>query len=169
MRIFTPDLSLDGLRQVTPQLLAENGISWLAVDLDNTIAYDCSNEMPQKNLDWLARMKAAGIPVTVISNNKGPRVESFAQISGLTCISRAGKPFGDGVARAAKLVGRPLSECALIGDQIFTDIWAARRAGVFAVLVRPLGLEPKGFLAFKRRLELLTKAGRARGRRAQED
>ena len=66
---------------------------------------------------------------------------------------------------------------AMVGDQLFTDIYGARRAGVYAVLVEPLS--PREFAGTKllRRFErwLLTRLGMRppaspdRGREETED
>ena len=40
-----------------------------------------------------------------------------------------------------------------VGDQIFTDIWGARRAGIRAVLVRPIHPKEELQIMIKRKLE----------------
>ena len=37
-------------------------------------------EVPQKSLDWINAMKAAGISLIIVSNNHPPRVKPFADI-----------------------------------------------------------------------------------------
>ena len=44
-------------------------------------------------------------------------------------------------------------ETALIGDQIFTDIWGGRRAGVTTFLVQPIKEVDTLFFKFKRYYE----------------
>ena len=44
-------------------------------------------------------------------------------------LSRATKPLGRGFRRGAELLGIPISKCAVVGDQIFTDTCGGNRAG----------------------------------------
>jgi len=161
-RIFTPDRMLTGLCDITVEMLRAYKITWLALDLDNTITYDCRDEIPGAIAEKLAELQTAGIMLTVISNNKPARVERFAQKTGLICIPESKKPKCGGLIRASKIIGKPTSEGAVIGDQIFTDVWAGKNAGMTVFLVNPLGPDLGRFVRFKRRLERLTKAGRNR-------
>ena len=163
-KIFTPDAVFTDLCGITVEFLKERGISWLALDLDNTVTRDCCDEIPEAVARKLDELKAAGILLIVISNNKPARVERFAQKSGLTCISEAKKPKCDGLIRAARTLGKPLCEGAVVGDQIFTDVWAGKNAGMTVFLVEPFGRDLGRFVRFKRRLERLTKAGRNRNK-----
>ena len=44
------------------------------------------------------------------------------------------------------------------GDQLFTDIWGANRAGIKSVLVEPVSANNEDkFVAFKRRFEKMIK------------
>ena len=44
-------------------------------------------------------------------------------------------------------------EAILMGDQVFTDVWAARNAGIRAILVPPIKDKRDLFTRFKRLLE----------------
>ncbi|HOP10468.1 MAG TPA: YqeG family HAD IIIA-type phosphatase [Oscillospiraceae bacterium] len=162
MKIFTPDEMFSDLCEITTQMLKTRGITWLALDLDNTITHDCHDEIPEKIAERLNDLKAAGISLAVISNNNSARVKRFADKSGLICIPQSQKPKKKGLLAASKALGKPLSEGAVVGDQIFTDVWAGKNAGMAVFLVEPLGEDLGWFVRFKRRLERLTKAGRNR-------
>ena len=69
------------------------------------------------------------------------RVERFAQSLGVPYLGRAGKPGTAGFRRAMEQMGRTPSRTAMVGDQIFTDILGARRAGVLALMVEPIELK----------------------------
>lgn len=163
-RIFTPDAMFSGLHEIQISFLQERGITWLALDLDNTITHDCCDEIPENIAEKLNELKAAGISLAVISNNKPARVERFAEKSGLLCVSKSKKPGKSGLLRAAVAIGKPLSEGAIVGDQIFTDVWAGKNAGMAVFLVEPFSRDLGRFVRFKRRLERLTKAGRNRAK-----
>ncbi len=161
-KIFTPDAAFTDLCDITVEFLQARGITWLALDLDNTITHDCGDEIPEKIAKKLDELKTAGILLAVISNNNPVRVGRFAQKSGMICIPEAQKPSVKGLLNAALALQRPLCEGAVVGDQIFTDVWAGKNAGMTVFLVEPLGRDLGRFLRFKRRLERLTKAGRNR-------
>ena len=44
-------------------------------------------------------------------------------------------------------------ETASVGDQVFTDVLAANRAGLYSVLVKPIKDKKSLFFRFKRLLE----------------
>lgn len=153
MNRFKPDILADSIFQVDPAALAARGIVWLAVDLDNTLAPPDSQVLTSEIREWLDSCKKAGLPVVLVSNNSRKRVEPFAIRCGLPFVSGALKPLGFGLAKAARLIGFPLVKGAFIGDQMFTDVYAARRQGMFAVLVHPLVMETGRYFAIKRKLE----------------
>lgn len=163
-KIFTPDERFDSICDISEPMLRSRGISWLAFDLDNTITHDCCDEIPENIAKKLNELKNAGILLAVISNNNPGRVERFAAKSGLLCISNARKPSKGGLIRAANALRKPFCEGAVVGDQIFTDVWAGKNAGMTVFLVEPLGSDLGRFVRFKRRLERLTKAGRNRNK-----
>ena len=50
-------------------------------------------------------------------------------------------------------MGTTASNTMFVGDQIFTDIWGAKRAGVYAVLVHPIAKHEEIQIVLKRKLE----------------
>ena len=53
-------------------------------------------------------------------------------------LTAAGKPKVGGFQRAMARMGAAPEETAIVGDQIFTDIWGGNRAGVLTLLVHPI-------------------------------
>lgn len=51
-------------------------------------------------------------------------------------------------------------ETAVIGDQIFTDVWGGNRFGALTIMVAPLGPEIVPFIKLKRVAEKLVLRGR---------
>ncbi|WP_153048809.1 HAD-IIIA family hydrolase, partial [Streptococcus suis] len=80
----------------------------------------------------------AGIPVVVVSNNKYERVKRAVEKFGIEFEAFALKPFTFGINRALKRFDVQPHEVVMIGDQLMTDIRAAKRAGLKSVLVKPL-------------------------------
>ena len=80
----------------------------------------------------------AGLKVLVFSNNREARVGKFCRALGVDFISRAGKPFSAGFRRAAERLGLPLEQIAVVGDQIFTDVFGGNRMGALTCYVQTL-------------------------------
>jgi uncharacterized protein len=49
-----------------------------------------------------------------------------------------GKPKTHGYARLIALLRSSPAQTVMIGDQLFTDIWGAKRTGLYAILVAPV-------------------------------
>ena len=71
----------------------------------------------------------------IVSNNEEPRVKSFADKLECPYVYKALKPRGTGYTKAKELMDLPCDQIICIGDQLFTDIWGANRAGMKSVLV----------------------------------
>ena len=50
-------------------------------------------------------------------------------------------------------MGLEADEILFVGDQIFTDIFGARLAGIYSILVRPIHPKEEIQIVFKRKLE----------------
>ena len=73
-----------------------------------------------------------------MSNNNAERVVLFNKNLGFPAYHKAGKPFKVNVIKALADMGVTPDDAILMGDQIFTDVWAARNAGIRAILVPPI-------------------------------
>jgi HAD superfamily phosphatase (TIGR01668 family) len=134
-----PDYSFRSVCCVTPDFLKERGVRVLLLDLDNTIAPYGTVVPPEEIAAWAENMKDNGIMLFIVSNNRGSgRVGSLASAFGVDYIMKAGKPGSGGVRRALERLGRKPEETALMGDQIFTDVLAANRAGALSIVVEPI-------------------------------
>lgn len=135
---YMPDFALEKAYDVTGESLKKHGIKVVFVDLDNTlIAWNNPDGTPEMR-QWLHDLQDAGIPVVVVSNNKYERVKRAVEKFGIEFEAFALKPFTFGINRALKRFDVQPYEVIMIGDQLMTDIRAAKRAGLKSVLVKPL-------------------------------
>ena len=82
--------------------------------------------------------KAAGITVKILSNNRSTRrVETFCGELGISYVGHAGKPGVRGYREA--MDGVAAVHTAMLGDKLLTDVLGAKRSGVLALMVEPLG------------------------------
>ncbi|MBQ9964425.1 MAG: YqeG family HAD IIIA-type phosphatase [Clostridia bacterium] len=154
MPFLTPTFYKNRITDITLQDLESRGIRGLLLDVDNTLTTHGSQVLSDDVREWLDRMKAAGIRMTVVSNSWEWRVKPFAEKIGLRHTSLSCKPSPIGFWRGVRRLGLKKSECAAIGDQVFTDIIGANLYGITCVQVMPIEMETgKPFLALKRRIE----------------
>ena len=108
----------------------------IALDIDGTLM-QTRDAMPcQAVLDWMEDMKAHGIILYILSNNKHfDRVKAFAETVGLPWQHLAKKPGWKGFYEAARRLDMKPQQLAMVGDQTFTDMWGARRFGCKGILV----------------------------------
>ena len=136
---FLPTVMVDSITQLTPEYLTQRGIRLLMLDFDNTIVPYTTNTPQPEMEQWLRRMAASQTPrICVVSNSKKDRVRHFCREYGLDCITHAQKPFHRGIRECLEKYGLRPEDCALAGDQIYTDVLGARSAGMQAILVRAI-------------------------------
>lgn len=137
LEYFLPDRCFRTFDKLTPERLKKHGIEGLILDIDNTIAPYEEAQPCQRALDWFHEMDEAGIRIAFVSNNEAERVELFNRDLGYPHFSKSGKPLGKNVRRAMRAMGTTRKTTALMGDQIFTDILAARLAGLKRTFLVP--------------------------------
>lgn len=118
--------------------LSASGVRCVLFDRDNTVVPRDTGVAPADVMDWICRVREAGIALCMVSNNfHSQQVEASAAELGCAVVHHAMKPAPFAVRRALALVGVEASEAVLIGDQVFTDVMAGNLAGVRTILVEP--------------------------------
>ena len=133
-----PAMVTDRLTDLTEELLHSQKIRLLMLDFDNTIV-PYTTDIPTPEMErWLKQMLRSDIQLCVVSNSRKDRVRRFCNRYGLDCITHANKPFSRGIRQRLAQFGMAPGDCALAGDQIFTDTLGANCAGVRSVLVKAI-------------------------------
>ena len=148
-----PDRHFDTYRDVTPAILAADGICALLLDIDNTLAPYEIAEPDEELCAWFTALSAAGVRVALVSNNHRERVEIFNRTLALPAYPDAHKPLRRTVRRALSDLGVLPHEAAFMGDQLFTDVLAGKNLGMRAYTVPPIRDKRDLFTRFKRLLE----------------
>lgn len=118
----------------------KKGIRGVIFDIDNTLVpHGAPADDRAKAL--FRELQEMGMHTCLLSNNKEPRVASFAGEVGSAYLFKAGKPRRRGYERAMSRMGTTRRATLFVGDQIFTDIYGANRAGIRSILVKPI--DPK--------------------------
>ncbi len=138
-RCLRPDHHVRSVLDISPGWCEQNGVKALLVDLDNTLTGWRDPEFPEEILDWLRRMKDAGIQLLLLTNNRSRRrVKAMGEKLGIPAIGWASKPRLKSYRKALEMLGREPDEVAGVGDQLFHDVVGANRAGMRSIMVDPL-------------------------------
>ncbi len=153
MPFFTPDRVFSEYTDITPEFLQEHGIRALILDIDNTLIPYEETEARASFAPWLQALNESGISVALVSNNHKPRLNAFNAPFGLPGYANSCKPLPINLLRAKKKMGVRRRECAMVGDQLLTDMFAARFAGMMSLIVPPINDKKNGITRLKRKLE----------------
>lgn len=133
-----PDYYVPSIQNIDFQVLIERGVRLLLLDVDNTIV-PFKESLPDEDVRlWIQEGRKQGLDFTLVSNAYPRRVEIIAKALDVSYVYMAKKPFPGGVRESLKKSGAGPEEAIMVGDQIFTDVLAARLAGVPSILVDPL-------------------------------
>jgi uncharacterized protein len=135
---FHPDIVVDSFIEITPEFLAKKRIQALLIDIDNTLVDYQTKEPTEEVIAWLENLKDHGIKLCIFSNASKERVEAFSKDLGVPAIHRAGKPSTKRFIKALELIKAQPYQSAMIGDQIFTDVYGGKRSSMFSIWVRPI-------------------------------
>jgi HAD superfamily phosphatase (TIGR01668 family) len=106
---------------------------------------------PDNNaLEWIEKAKESGFKLCIVSNATKKRVDRFNEKLNIHAIHRAVKPWLGAFKRAMVLMKTRPEETAVVGDQIFTDIYGGNRFNMLTILVKPLHKKEFFFVKLKR-------------------
>lgn len=152
--LLIPDFMFEAFSLVSPEFLKRQRITALLCDIDNTLS-PYEDEVPNDAVRrWVSEMQAAGISLALVSNNAKERVEVYNAPLGLVAFADAKKPSRKRYLDAMAAIGVDKADCAVLGDQLLTDAWSAKRLGIPSIIVRPIRDKKTLFFRFKRMLEV---------------
>ena len=134
--MLLPKFIFPKLTDISVDFLRKQGIELLLMDFDNTMLPYTTNEPAGELLEWMEQMRQGGITLCIVSNSKKQRVPEFSKAYGIPCITHAGKPGTRGIREAIVRYGN--LPTALVGDQIYTDVLGANRAGIPSIIVKSI-------------------------------
>lgn len=153
MRLLVPDQIVTSVLQIDLQELKRRNIKGLLIDLDNTLVDWGKSEMEPVFAQWIKKVREAGLRVCLVSNAMPERVDYFAEELGVPGVSKALKPLGRAFRRGIKALDLEPNEVAVIGDQLFTDVYGGNRLGLHTILINPLSTQELRTTRLVRRLE----------------
>ena len=132
--------------------LYEEGYRGVIFDIDNTLVPHGA-PADERARKLFARLEEIGFSSCLLSNNQEPRVKMFNREIGTNFIFNAHKPSVKNYGRAMEIMGTDRGTTSSVGDQLFTDVWGAKRAGIHSILVRPIHPKEEIQIVLKRYLE----------------
>ena len=149
---FYPGEYLDSTYVIDFDRLYEEGYRGVIFDIDNTLVPHGA-PADERACALFAHLKELGFQCMLLSNNKEPRVKMFNDAVHVSYIYKAGKPSKAGYEKGMEIMGTNRENTLFIGDQIFTDIWGANKAGIHSILVKPIAKHEEIQIVLKRKLE----------------
>ncbi|MGI6298651.1 MAG: YqeG family HAD IIIA-type phosphatase [Saccharofermentanales bacterium] len=148
-----PDSAVKDASRIDFASLRAQGFNLVLLDLDNTLSIHGSHLPDEFARQVIGKIRQADMEPMLASNALRKRAESFAAELGISFVPGTGKPFPFKIRKAIKAAGFTLEETVLVGDQIFTDVLAARLVPVYAILVKPRFESEAWNVKIKRSLE----------------
>lgn len=138
MGIFAPKRYVASVERIDLDELKAAGKRVILLDRDNTLVPRDRKTAPDSVAAWLAAARSRGFGLYMVSNNwHRDQVSRSAGELGMGFISCAMKPAPFALKAALKRLGASPEEAVIIGDQLYTDVWAGNLAGVDSILVKP--------------------------------
>lgn len=150
---FYPDERLTSVYKFDFKKLYDLGYRLLIFDIDNTLVRH-GEPADAKSVYLFDKLRKIGFKTCVMSNNSKQRVEPFAaKVRADYFIYKAGKPSSKSYLKAMRELGIELKHTAFFGDQLFTDIYGAKRLGIRNYAVKPIHKKEEIQIVLKRYLE----------------
>ena len=149
---FYPDAWMDSTYQIDFDELYKKGYRGLIFDIDNTLVPH-GEPADERAKALFAHLKELGFSCCLLSNNQLERVQMFNKDVQVYFIEDAHKPSRKNYRKAMELMHTDLSNTMFIGDQLFTDVYGAKRTGMANNLVKPIHPKEEIQIVLKRYLE----------------
>ena len=150
--MFFPDRYVASTYVINFEKLYEEGYRGLIFDIDNTLVPHGA-PADARAIELFERLKRIGFKCCLISNNKEPRVKMFNEKIQVDYVYDAHKPSTKNYIKAMEIMNTNQENTVFVGDQLFTDVWGAKRAGIANILVKPIHPKEEIQIVIKRRLE----------------
>ena len=151
--LLVPDLMCDTVFDLPFDEFFEKGIKGVIFDIDNTLVSYETPDPTEEVKTLLFSLREKGFSVALVSNNSPERVARFNEPFGFFASPDAHKPLKRALRPALSAFGLDPKEVLMVGDQLLTDVLAARLWGLKTAVVQPIKKKENLFFRFKRVLE----------------
>lgn len=151
--MIKPKFLLKNIYSLTDSFINENNIKGIIFDIDNTLVGFTVKKPDEKVVVFLNSLKEKGIKIAVASNNNQQRVSYFCEDLDIPFIWRACKPLPFSLLKIKRIMNLKSKNIAVVGDQVFTDVWGANFCGMTSVMVDIIDTKETMLFKIKRALE----------------
>ena len=151
--MLKPDEFFDSIHKIPYDDLYQKGYRGIIFDIDNTLTAFDAPDPPKESVELINNLKLMGYKLYLLTNNTNKRLSSFNKTLQLPGTAMALKPLAWGIRKAMKSMSTEKCSTMIIGDQLLSDIWAGRRAGIKSLMVRPITEKDFSFVQIKRIIE----------------
>ena len=152
LKTFYPDDYIASTYVIPFEELYKKGYRGLIFDIDNTLVPHGA-PADERAITLFERLRKIGFDTCLISNNQESRVKPFADRVGSKYVFDAHKPFTKNYKKAMGFMKTSKENTLFVGDQLFTDVWGAKRTGMKSILVKPIHPKEEIQIVLKRYLE----------------
>ncbi|MDR0999658.1 MAG: YqeG family HAD IIIA-type phosphatase [Clostridiales bacterium] len=135
---FFPDYYYESVFEIPYKELKQKDIKALIFDIDNTLVPYHVRRPPTKTATLLARLQKMGFKVCLLSNNGRNRMETFNEHLKLPAFHFGLKPLPGKAKQILKQINVEPQHAAIIGDQVFADVWCGKRLKLTTILIKPI-------------------------------
>lgn len=168
LQTFFPDECEKSTYDINFEQYYEQGYRGIIFDIDNTLV-EHGMDATQRSIELFVRLKKTGFRTCLLSNNKEERVKRFNQPIQSDYIYKANKPSRKNYMQACAKMGTTVENTLFVGDQLFTDVWGAKRCGMRNILVEPIDKKEEIQIVLKRYLEHIVLYFYRRSRRSENN
>ncbi len=154
---FYPDIYMNSTYGIDFKNYYDSGYRGIIFDIDNTLVPHGA-PADDRSIEFFRELKHMGFGMILLSNNKEPRVKMFGGAVGAQYIFKGGKPKRAGYLRAMEMMGTDRKTTLFVGDQLITDVWGAKNAGIYSILVKQIDKKEEIQIVLKRYLEKIVLA-----------
>lgn len=135
-----PDDYVSSIFDIDYNKLYSNGKRLILTDLDNTLISYKATEPTDELYKWKSELEGMGFEIIIVSNSGKKRVKHFANMLGIKYVNLSTKPLKRGFKKALKITSTKYKkeEVVVLGDQLLTDVYGAKRMKLSMVLVKAI-------------------------------
>lgn len=167
LKSLFPDEELESIYEIDFAKLKAQGKKGIIFDLDNTLGEWGFTKLDERIWSLLNELRKEGFVLGFLSNDGGEKHEWLkAKLDGCPMVFHACKPLSVGYKKLLVQMNVRAEQAVMVGDQLFTDIFGAKRLKIYSILVEPVDRSKESFFTRLRRAveRALLKAFRWQGR-----
>lgn len=137
--ILQPDLVLgETIISLKREILQQHQLQGLVLDVDETLVPLKQSQVSSDLRQWVKEIRQISSIWLVSNNISENRIGKIAESLDLPYIHGARKPSRRKLRQALAAMNLPVSQVAMVGDRLFTDVLVGNRLGMFTILVEPM-------------------------------